>query len=446
MFMAVQRYVAAVTALVIAGSLAWVALWPVRAAGTGAAASASSAPASAASTQETPADILAKNGPDGLRAAVKQYRYAIERNPDQLAICNDLGQAYLLLGQKTEAQAILTDALARCTSALEKNGNRPEDAQTAVHLRTTLANVMLAKGDLARAQNLLEEAVKLTPRDTAAHSDLATTLFLQGKFDAAAPHYDLANALQPGNAEILANWATMLLQADHLSEAEAKFRKAIAINKNQPKYYYGLGRVLRKEKRFGAALKAEEAALDINPRMLEALLETAGIYVELKQYRPAEANLRAALIVDRDNLEATVNLAHVLLGTDDPQQRNALDAALLLRKATELTHEKDVNLLTQLADALALAEYYDEAGQTLHKVLALAREKHLSGAETELLMAHGQQYVFLQNKNKPREGVGSPLSAVGAERFLPTPQQASPLDVPEKAPTQLPEPRIMTPP
>ena len=179
--------------------------------------------------------------------------------------------------------------------------------------------------------------------------------------------------------------------------------------------------------------------------MIDALMETASIYEQVKQYRPAETYYRAALSVDRENLAATVKLACLMRDTSDPGQRNLLDATLLFRRATELTHEKDVNLLVQLADLYAMGEYYDQAKEVLDKAMAQSREQHLSNMDQELLLARAQEYFFREHRADPGSGGGSPLSIVGGENFLPRAESANPYDSPKTESSQPPSARVIPP-
>ncbi len=392
--------------------------------------------------EPTPAEIFASQGREGLTAAVENYKGIIAKSPDNVAAYSALGSAYMLLGKVDEAENTLKEGIARCPSP--KPGTKVELLKDAVHLRTNLANLCMAKGDFPRAQALLEEVVAISPADAAAHNNLANAFVLQGKFDLAGPQYDLATALQADNPETWCNWGTMLYHANRMSEAEAKFRKAIALNKDGAKYYYWLGRVLRKQGRIGAAIKAEETARVTDTKMVEPWLELGAIYVQINELKEAESYLRGALTLDKENLEGTVNLARVLLLTKD--KSNVLEAALLFRKAVELTGEKDVNLLTQMADTYALGEFYEQAEEALQKALVVAREQKLSALDREVLLQHLQEYKLLQQKPEAAaKGVPTPVTAEGAEGLLPSEESSNPYDVPENARRDLPAAKALPP-
>jgi tetratricopeptide (TPR) repeat protein len=181
--------------------------------------------------------------------------------------------------------------------------------------------------------------------------------------------------------------------------------------------------------------------------MVDAFLEIADLYVQLKDFKQAEIYLRAALSekVAPDNLHAIEALARLLAGTTDPEQRNYYESANLYQRAVELTKGKDVNLLTQLADIYALVKAYDRASETIELAMKRAKEQKLSPVDLEVLMQHAQQYAIMQFG--PEENPDSPSEITSvAEKLGMKPKEADPYDAPQPPAKRFSPETLVTPP
>jgi tetratricopeptide (TPR) repeat protein len=395
-----------------------------------------------------------EQGIPALKAALESDKGGM--SVERLAVCNNLAGAYTATGKTAEAQKLLEDARKQVEALPETVIAKKEYRTERVRMLTGIANVLLAQGKLPEAESLYRKAVLLGPEDAAAHSNLANVLSLQQKYAEADAHFDMAAARQPDNPETLCNWGIMLLNYKRPLDAEAKFRKALMLNSRAAKYYHGLGLALRAQTRFGPALQAQRTALHFDPKMVDAILEIADIDVQLKEYHDAEIYLRAAISKEGDpkNVQAIQALARLLLGTPDPQQKNVLEAAELFQRAVDLTKAQDVNLLTQLADSLALAEVFDRARETIEVAITRAREQNLSPVDMEALLQHRQQYALMeQAKNekdlnagvKPVTRVKTEFTTVG-EPFGMQEKVADPYDTPKKPPLKFNPTEIVAPP
>jgi tetratricopeptide (TPR) repeat protein len=386
------------------------------------------------------------------QAAIPALKAALDAAPpgmsaDRLTLCNNLAGAYTATGKSAEAEDLLNETRKEVELLPETVINTPEFRRERVRLLTGIANVLLAQGKLADAESLYRRAVELGPEDGAAHSNLANVLSLQQKYAEADAHFDMAVARQPNNPETLCNWGIMLLNDKRPREAEQKFRSALALNAHAAKYYYGLGLALRAQSRYGPALQTQQTAVHYDPKMVDAFLEIADIYVQVKDYKQAEIYLRAALSekVDPNNLHAIQALARLLAGTTDPDQRNYFESANLYQRAVELTRGQDVNLLTQLADIYALLNVWDRAGETIDLAIQRAKEQKLSAVDIETLMQHAQQYAIMQFDPVRSPETPNEFASV-AEAFGMKPKTTDPYDAPQPAPKHFSPKALVTPP
>jgi tetratricopeptide (TPR) repeat protein len=389
-------------------------------------------------------------------AAIPALKNALESAPgsmtaERLTVYNNLAGAYIATGKTDEAQRILEDARRQTDALPETVLKQPEFRRERVRLLTGIANALLAQGKLAEAEPLYRRSVTLGPEDAAAHSNLANVLFLQEKFAEADAHFDQAVARQPDNPETLCNWGIMLLNYKHPREAEDRLRKAIAMDKKNAKYYHVLGLALRAQGRFGPALAAQQTALHYDAKLPGAYLEIADIYNHLGDTRKAEDYLRVALSpnVDPKNVQGMQALGRLLMGSPDLTQRNYLEAAELFQQLVRLTGEQDVNLLTQLADAYALAELYEQAGRTIELAIKRAREQKLSAVDIEVLLQHAQHYGILERAPKAGDERPEPVATeftTAGDPLGMNPRPADPFDAPSPPPKSFSPTNLVAPP
>lgn len=112
---------------------------------------------------------------------------------------------------------------------------------TAVALQ--LAGAYLALGDAGKAAQFLEGWVKARPHDLVAQKALAEAQFRAGHLPAARQTYASVSAAAPGDAEVLNNYANLLLQLKDPG-AQGQAEKALKVAPDNPAYLDTLGWIL----------------------------------------------------------------------------------------------------------------------------------------------------------------------------------------------------------
>lgn len=191
--------------------------------------------------------------------AERQWRLALEDQPDNVVALTNLGLAMLEKQRYDEAEAYLRQAI----------GLRPRYAAPHIHL----GNVYLAKGQRGAAEAEFRQAVRIYPMSTAARNAL-------GKF-----YFD----------------------AGRLAEAEAQYRASVDSVPNE-EAWNRLGDIYFLD---GLLLKAENAwqqVLLLQPYDSHAHLRLGGIYFADGRRTQAEKEYRDVLLLDPSNAEARERL------------------------------------------------------------------------------------------------------------------------------------------
>ncbi len=186
--------------------------------------------------------------------------------------------------------------------------NSPKDA--AAHNQLALKYVQA--GRIQDAQARLDEALRLAPGDAEAHSNLGTVLQMQGRLAEATPHLETARKLKPNDDRIRFNLANGLTASGRTDEAIAELQRAIAINPENSDAHFNLAMLLGPRNRVDEAIAHLRRVIELNPRNGEAhrnLSFALGLQGKLDE---AITEARAALRIQPDSTEARQQLDRLL--------------------------------------------------------------------------------------------------------------------------------------
>jgi tetratricopeptide (TPR) repeat protein len=233
-----------------------------------------------------------------------------------------------------------------------------------------------ARTVLAAAETANREAVRLRPKDAAAHFSLGVALHIQGifdqqKFDQAKDEYRAAIDLQPGNAAVHDNLSELLGKQGKVDEAIAEHRIAIGLQPDFANAYNTLGDILSRARQDSAAAAAEfRNAIRFQP-------DNAIYRDNLGQALQEQGKLDEAIAAYREAIRLRPSLgdAHAGLGEVLEYQGKREEAIAEHRAASQLQPRSDV----------------------AHGFLAraLAGKPHPSDAETKEALEHARQAVAL---------------------------------------------------
>jgi predicted Zn-dependent protease len=159
---------------------------------------------------------------------------------------------------------------------------------TAYRLAKLRAMALLVFGRDAAAERVFDEMLERWPGDAYA---LASRAHLRAKRGARAEAIADAQALVAAHPERSAadwfNLAFMLEAADRLDEAEAAFRRAVALDPKLDRAWYGLGLTLIRMQRFDEAVPALKRNTELQPMSPYGWYQLARVHMD--RHRPDEA-------------------------------------------------------------------------------------------------------------------------------------------------------------
>ncbi|MFX1764654.1 tetratricopeptide repeat protein [Paraburkholderia sp. A1RI-2L] len=246
-----------------------------------------------------------------VRDAQRHCHMAILASPDCAQPRYLLSLIEFSLGCASQAKAVLSDALARSTSASEA---------------LEFANALLAQGRTEDARLTLLHATKLDPTFAAAHFYLSNTFGPQ-EAERAEAHLRQAIYLAPSLAEAHNNLGN-LLRASRPGEARASYEQAIALRPEFVQAWFNLGTLLENTEP-EAAQNALRRAVELDPTFAPAWNALACLLPE-SHWREARDALMLAVEIDPNFAVAWSNLAHILSRTNRAEAESAARRAIAL--------------------------------------------------------------------------------------------------------------------
>lgn len=235
-----------------------------------------------------------------LRGAESAYLAALAMDARNATAHNNLGFVY---GQEKRWQ----EAMEHLQTALELN---PQYAMA----HTNIGQVLVNMGQPEEGMSHLETAVQLDPRNGQGWENLGRVSLLQGQLQKAEYSFWRASQVLDNNGLALVRMATAIA-AQHRYEDAIKI--LVDIVRQQPDMataWAQLGICYFIERNIGAANKALERALQLNPADPGALRHMALVKIALNEKNAAEQLLASLLQQCPGELESEVDLAVVRLG------------------------------------------------------------------------------------------------------------------------------------
>jgi tetratricopeptide (TPR) repeat protein len=156
-------------------------------------------------------------------------------------------------------------------------------------------STLLLRGDKSEAQTKFQEALRLAPRSSSVHNNLAEEERLSGDMDAAERDYRAALATEAGNLYYLHNFASFLNERNRFDEAFRLLRAALRPDREHVKIYIDFARAAMGERLFHDAVEALEVVLRLDPGAAAAYSLLGQMALLQGDFGSAKKDLREAI-------------------------------------------------------------------------------------------------------------------------------------------------------
>ena len=222
--------------------------------------------------------------------------------------------------------------------------------------------------------------------------DHAAELAAKGQDEAAIAEWKKALAINPDDPFANNNLGLHLLAKGQLDEAIPHFAKAVDLKPDYADAQNNLGIALLQKGRVDEAILHLQNAEELDHKKTQTYYNLGAAFYMQGRISEALAQWRAGLRVDPDDLPLLGQAAWVLATNPKASVRNGDEAVELAARAVKLSGGKDPATLDTLAAAYAESGRFPEAVQTARQALALA---------TEPLAADLKARIALYQANRP---------------------------------------------
>ncbi|MDP1675326.1 MAG: tetratricopeptide repeat protein [Bacteroidota bacterium] len=194
--------------------------------------------------------------------AIQLFQKAMEINPNDPLLNNNLGSAYYKSGNYGKAIQYLE-------KAIEIN---PQYSMAF----NNLGNVYSDKGNIDKAIELYENAVDLNSENYLAYYNLGLAYYNSGKKDKAIKYYKKTIKINPTYSEAYCNLGVIYYDKDDYDEAIEYFSKAIELNPNNREAYYNMGLAYGAEGKIDLRVSVFKKAANLGDRDAQQWLKNNG--------------------------------------------------------------------------------------------------------------------------------------------------------------------------
>lgn len=189
-----------------------------------------------------------------------------------------------------------------------------------------LGNLKLAQNQFADAQRAFDQALNLDPNSADALGGLMNVELMQKQPDRALARIRDQIAKYPGNSGFHVLLGDLLQsEKKDLPAAEAEYKKAADLNKNDANALIKLGLVEKARGQDDTALQTYLDGAQNNPKQFTFYVLAGGIYMNKQDWEHARQVYQKALALQPDDPVASNNLAYVML-----QQGGNVDVAFAM--------------------------------------------------------------------------------------------------------------------
>jgi tetratricopeptide (TPR) repeat protein len=231
-------------------------------------------------------------------SAVPLYERVLALQPALLAAHNDLGNAYLELGDWPQAIACFKQA-----------------AEIDPHQALVLCNLARAYGQAGEAISGIEtaqRAIRLDASLSLAHQVLAELYLNHGEPEKAAASYREAISRSPRAVPLLHARGDILRGLGVRDEALELYTRALSLDPTQADSHWRIGATLFDLKQVSQAIACYQDALKLNPEHAQSHLSLGLAYRQQRRPLDAEASCQKALTIAPEYTEALSFMGELL--------------------------------------------------------------------------------------------------------------------------------------
>jgi protein O-GlcNAc transferase len=291
-----------------------------------------------------------------LPAAVTELEAARRLDPNDIRAAINLGVAYRRLDQNEKS-----------VQAFSSVANRP-DAELSATEAVLYAGALAATRDAARAQTVIEEALKRDPNSAPLQDALGALLAQGGSYPAAQEAFERAISLDANLASAHTHLGSVLLILNQPQPAMTEFRTAEHLGDTSPTLLLGLGKALTAVGQDAEAVTELRKAVAASPSAADAKYALALALQDAGDPKAALPMFRDVLAQQPQDTAVLTNYGLALMQTGDAK------GALQLYQRAYAAGDASATLREDMGGAYLQQNDIDHAIEQFRAGLAVAPE------------------------------------------------------------------------
>ncbi len=212
--------------------------------------------------------------------AIKAFKKAIKKQPDNAKYYYNLGLAYQENGETGNAESAF-----KKTVELDSRHGRAHLALATIYVKTGLN---------AKAIKSYEKAIKSGENSGDSYYGLGNIHYENGDYDAASNYYNKAINKEPDNADYYYNSGMNYIKLKQYNKAITQLKNAVKNDMGHHQSWYTLGLAYRDIKEYEEALDVGQKLIKINPDYAYGYYLLADVYEELDDSYNSDKYLKMA--------------------------------------------------------------------------------------------------------------------------------------------------------
>ena len=217
-----------------------------------------------------------------LDSLIWSYEHLTRLRPDNERQWRELGRLQVEAGDYEEAR-----------NSFQQSLNQVNDA-TNILSYVGLAELLQEEGQIDSALSVYKAAIHLDPDNVVLNRELAIAYYQMDSTAEAVPYAKHLVELSPDDRTAIRRLAMIYMGTDSLKSADSLFN-ILSLGDKNPIYYYFLGQIATKEKRFQDAVNRFTTFTQLVDTASEGWMALAYSYQQLKQYEDEITALKSGL-------------------------------------------------------------------------------------------------------------------------------------------------------
>ncbi len=314
--------------------------------------------------------------------ALEAYEKVVQEDPQALQVFRDIAELHLRMGQP--------DAALHAAERVKELA--PGDPMSFIFL----GNVLVAQGNLAKAAEAYEQALKLNPENLRALENLGNYYALMDP-DKALSYYQRYIDLNPRDADIYFQMALVQQKRGHLQKALALYQQSLALDSEQLASHLAIADLYEQQKSTASAIGEYKSAAQLQPSNPLIFLRLGNLYYRDGQWDEARQAFKTVETLSPQEPSVYYWLARVA-----EEKKEWKEAAADAEKAYTLSQDPQFLPLT--------AYYMTLDRQIENAVKVLEKAKQSDPNNSNVLLFLGMNYLDLGKLDKAQEALAKGVS------------------------------------